>query len=76
MGDEFSRVEADALRLSAKERALLARQLIESLDPADDVEIERLWAEEAERRYQEYKKGNIPARSAEEVFRDAYRSIQ
>jgi hypothetical protein len=54
----------------------LAEQLIASLDDLDDAEVERLWVEEAERRYREYKKGEIPARLAEDVFRDAYGRIK
>ena len=37
---------------------------------------ERLVLEEANRRYQEYKKGNIPDRSDEEVLRDARSTIE
>jgi putative addiction module component (TIGR02574 family) len=60
-----------ALELPLHERAELAQQLIASLDALDDAECERLWVEEAERRYQAYKAGRIPARAAEDVLRDA-----
>jgi len=49
----------------------LAEYLIASLDSLDAAENEQLWLEEAERRYQEYIKGNISARIAEAVFRNA-----
>ncbi len=71
MSKNLKKCEAQALSLSPKDRAVLAEHLIESLDAVDDAENERRWVEEAERRYQEYKKGKIPARPAEDVFRDA-----
>ncbi len=63
--------EASALKLPLAERAALAERLIESLDVLDDPENERLWVEEAERRYKAYKQGRLPARSAQEAIRDA-----
>ncbi len=68
--------EAKALKLPLTDRALLAEHLIESLDTVDDVENERLWVKEAEHRYQEYKKGNISARPADEVLQDARLKIR
>jgi hypothetical protein len=68
--------EAQALQLTPKERAALAQRLIASLDALDDAENEMLWLEEAERLYQEYKKGNISARGADEVLREARSAIQ
>ncbi|HEV7670236.1 MAG TPA: addiction module protein [Thermoanaerobaculia bacterium] len=44
---------AEALKLPAKERAAVAAELLSSLDESesdDPAEVERLWAEEAERR--------------------------
>jgi len=67
-------IEEQALQLPHRERAELIRQLIKSLDEEEDIEAEKLWLEEAERRYKEYKKGKIKAKSAETVFKDA-RSI-
>lgn len=63
--------EASALMLPVAERAALAERLIESLDTLDDAETERLWVEEAERRYQAYKQGRLSARSAAEAIQNA-----
>ena len=76
MATNPGRLETQALKLPPRERAALAEQLIASLDDLDDAEVERLWVDEAERRYQAYKKGKIPARLAEDVFRDAYGRIK
>lgn len=72
MSAVLSEIEEQALKLPAAQRAELARRLIASLDENDAAENERLWVEEAERRYQEYKKGHIPSRPAADVFRDAF----
>ncbi len=64
-------IEREALRLDPHERALLAEHLIGSLDAEEDPEAERLWIEEAERRYKEYKAGGVKAKPAETVLREA-----
>ncbi len=76
MSPELKECEAQALKLDPKERAALAEHLIASLDALDDAENEHLWLEEAEKRYQEYKKGTIQSRPAEDVLRDAHAAIK
>jgi putative addiction module component (TIGR02574 family) len=56
-----------ALELPARERAILAEQLLMSLD-LPDSKVDEQWAKEAENRIDEYEKGNIETRSAQEVF--------
>ena len=68
----LERIQEDALKLSSKERALLAKCLIESLDKAEEDEIEQLWLDEAERRLSAYGEGSVPARPVSEVFAEAY----
>lgn len=75
MSPDLKEFEAQALKLHPKERAALAERLIASLDALDDAENERLWLEEVDRRYREYKKGSMPARSADDVLRDARSAI-
>jgi len=72
----FSKIKKQAMKLSPSERALLAQHLIKSLEELDKIENERLWVEEAERRYREYKKGRVSSRSSKEVFRDAFKRFQ
>ena len=50
-------LEAEALRLSAAERARLVERLIASLDA--DPEIEEAWAAEVERRHAEIESGAV-----------------
>ena len=75
MSPDLKECRTQALNLQVKERAALAEYLIASLDSLDSAENEQLWLEEAEKRYREYKKGNISARLAEGVLRDAERIV-
>jgi putative addiction module component (TIGR02574 family) len=62
-------LEAQALKLSRRERARLAQRLISSLDPDVDADAERLWLAEAERRLVALKAGKVAAIPAEHVIR-------
>jgi len=60
--------EAEAMTLPVSQRAILAQHLLASLDEVGEQENERLWLEEAGRRYEAYKAGAMPARDAFEVI--------
>lgn len=59
-----------ALDLPPKNRALLAKRLLESLDQAQ-VSYEDLWLDEAERRHKAIVDGNAPTKPAKDVMRAA-----
>jgi putative addiction module component (TIGR02574 family) len=59
-------LEAKLLKLSSHERARLAEVLIASLNEED--EIAQAWADEAERRYEQLRSGEVEAVRAEDVF--------
>lgn len=61
-------IASEALELPVAARAQLAKKLLDSLDDISEEENEKLWAEEGERRYDEYKAGKIKAVPTEEVF--------
>ena len=71
MSANLEECERQARQLPLKDRSVLIDYLIRSLDELDEAECERLWVEEAERRYREYKAGNITSRPAKDVIRDA-----
>jgi hypothetical protein len=59
MTSNISEIGKKALELSARDRALLIRQLLESLEGGDEEEnAEELWIDEAKRRYDRYKQGS------------------
>ncbi|EAT60006.1 hypothetical protein CferDRAFT_2013 [Chlorobium ferrooxidans DSM 13031] len=54
-------IEIEIRKLDLKDRATLAKWLIDSLDELPESEIEALWVEEAERRLRLFEKGEIEA---------------
>jgi len=70
MATDLKVCEKMALGLPLRQRARLAQHLLASLDEPSETENERLWADEAYRRYEGYKKGRISARPAADVILD------
>ncbi len=56
-----------ALSLGARDRAVVAHELLASLDDLDEAEAERLWAEEAQRRLDAFRSGRARTVSAAEA---------
>lgn len=59
----------EALKLKLPERFALVEGLLESLDKPD-VRLNEIWAEEAEKRLQAYRQGQLPGVEMESLFRD------
>jgi putative addiction module component (TIGR02574 family) len=76
MADSSRQLESKALKLPRKNRARLAQRLISSLDQETDVDAEKLWREEAERRLAELKSGKVTGIPAEKVIRKARSAIR
>ena len=66
---EASELLKHALTLSEKERAELASNLIHSLDPTVDADVELAWQEEIARRLEEVESGRVKTVSWEDVRR-------
>jgi putative addiction module component (TIGR02574 family) len=69
-------LEKQARALTPREKAMLARILIEELDPSLDAEVEELWIAEAQRRYQAYLNGELEALPGDEVMSRARSRLQ
>jgi len=69
-------IAAQALRLPVKQRARLAKHLLDSLAEKEDGEVLDAWIEEAGRRYRNYKAGKTKAKPASEVLREARRRLR
>ncbi len=66
----FKQIENAALDLPESSRADLAQSLLQSLGQAsEDPERDRLWAEEAARRYRDLRQNPESGVSADEAFR-------
>jgi len=68
-------LEVEIKKLTLRDRAALAKWLVESLDALSESEIEALWAEEAEHRLDELEQGLVTEIPAEEVLRRARAAI-
>jgi putative addiction module component (TIGR02574 family) len=66
---EARTVLEEALTLRIEDRALVAIELIDSLDPsaASDVDVEKAWAVEIRRRVEELRSGKVKTIPWEEV---------
>jgi putative addiction module component (TIGR02574 family) len=64
----FDELQKQAKLLTPQEKAMLARILIEELDPAADSEVEQLWIAESQRRYQAYLEGDLESLPGDEVM--------
>ena len=62
-------LEAEIRKLNLKDRAMLAKWIVESLDELSEAEIEALWTEEAELRLDEMEQGTTTEISAEDALR-------
>jgi putative addiction module component (TIGR02574 family) len=71
----LKKLEAEIKKLDLKDRAALAKWIVESLDEMSEVEIEALWTEEAERRLDELEQGSVSEIPAEEALRRARTAI-
>ena len=68
MPTTIDKVSDDALSLSLIDRIVLVEKLLQSLNPPDQPEIERLWEKEVERRVAEIENGETELIPGEQVF--------
>jgi len=75
MSKTLAELESAAMSLSDKDRAALAHRLIETLDHDVKEDVEEAWLAEAERRYEDCRKGLIQKSPAEVVHKEARESL-
>jgi len=68
-------IEAEIKKLELKDRAALAKWIVESLEELSEKEIEALWADEAELRLDEMEQGQVNEIPAKEVLRRARAAV-
>jgi putative addiction module component (TIGR02574 family) len=72
---KIEQIAEAALALPSEARALLADRLVESLDPAEDGYIHRLWVAEARRRRDEVRSGKTKTIPGEEGLKQVRRAV-
>ena len=68
MARDTSTLREELDKLSPNQKAELARTLIDSLDEDLDEAVEHFWLDEAARRYEAYRRGEMASHPAAEVF--------
>ena len=76
MKENYQELEKQARALSFRQKTALARTLIEDLDSTEDGQIEDLWIEEAQRRYEAYLTGNLEAVPGQEAMQRARQHLK
>jgi putative addiction module component (TIGR02574 family) len=71
MDSQFDALQKLARALSRKEKAALARVLIDELDLANEPGVDELWLEEARRRYDAYRQGDLGSVPGDEAMERA-----
>jgi len=69
MARKVEELEREIRSLSDDDRIHLLRDLVADLDGERDLEVEKAWLEEAQRRFRELKEGLVDAIPAEDVFK-------
>jgi putative addiction module component (TIGR02574 family) len=76
MSDAENKVIEEALSLPSDERIGLIQKLLMSLNLPIQSEIDRLWAEEAERRVSQIEQGDVELVAGDNVFARIRRKYQ
>lgn len=76
MAATIEELEAQASKLAPDDRARLAYAILMSLDGVDEGDVEEAWRAEARERLAAYRRGEIDAVPASEVFEKARRLLR
>jgi putative addiction module component (TIGR02574 family) len=71
MTRRIDELESEVLQLEGRDRAALAKVLLDSLESLPEEEIEQLWAEEFQARYDDFRAGRTTAIEGDHVFAEA-----
>ena len=71
----LKKLEEEARQLTQEERAKLVEHLISTLDSGEDIDSEKAWVDEAEKRYKQFQEGTLQASPAEDVFENAFKRL-
>lgn len=68
MSADAEKILEQALNLPPEDRAEVLERLLATFHEPPDLELDKLWAQEAEDRIDAYNRGELGSVSAEEVF--------
>jgi hypothetical protein len=73
---KFDDLQQQARALPSNEKAALARILIDDLDQTHDADVEQLWLDEARRRYDAYRRHDMPSVGGDEAMTRARKRLR
>lgn len=73
---KFDDLQQQARALPSNEKAALARILIDDLDQTHDADVEQLWLDEARRRYDAYRRHDMPSVAGDEAMTRARKRLR
>lgn len=76
MSSRVDELKNEIRALPAGERVDLVRALIDDLSPGNDPDVEKLWLEEAERRYAQFLRGEVEAIPGDQVMAEARKRLR
>ena len=76
MSTVVAEIEAKIRSLSLEDKTELVRALIAELDGPAESDVERLWLQKAQRRYQEVTEGKVQPVPGERVFENLRRRLK
>ena len=71
-----NKLEEKLLSLPCEERIYLVEKLLKSLNSPSREEVDKAWAEEAERRLDELESGKVQGIPAEQVFNEIRKRLK
>jgi putative addiction module component (TIGR02574 family) len=75
MENLINEIEKKALQLPKKDRGLLAERLLKSIDDNSLTDIDEMWVQEAEKRYNDYISGKTEGLPGDKVISDIKREL-
>lgn len=75
MSKALLKIEREAVRLSAKDREVLAERLMRSVIREPLTQVEEAWVEEAERRFSDWQRGTRTGVPVERAFKQIRKDL-
>lgn len=76
MTTTYKNIEKALRQLDVHEKAILAHAILRELDGDDNVDVEKLWTEESERRLDAYLNGELEAIDGDEAMAKLRNSLR
>lgn len=76
MSVKFEQLSKEICDLTPHQKAQLARMLIEDLDENNEVDVEKIWIKESQKRYAAYRAGQIESVDGDVAIKEIRDSLK